>query len=266
MKTILDVRDLSYQSLFSHCTFSLIENQVTVLVGPNRSGKTVLSKILSGLIPTKEMIFFENKSLDSIDSREKQKNFFFLFQDASFPFRFSRVQEELSFYFSYVKLQEEEIQEVLEKVKKQFGLTPLLKKNPNELTLFQKIRLYFALAVILKPKVFLLDHVFEMVSPQEKEILYRDIYFLKQEKMTIFITSSKLEHALIGDKVLILHQGNILLEGSPFEVLKEDGILNKIGLDLPFFVDLSVKLQYYNLVDTIYLTQEKLVNALWKSD
>ena len=54
------------------------------------------------------------------------------------------------------------------------------------------------------------------------------------------------------------------LKGTPLEVLKHDNIINKIGLDVPFMVDLSVKLKDYDLIDGIELDQDRMLDILWK--
>ena len=61
----------------------------------------------------------------------------------------------------------------------------------------------------------------------------------------------------------IISKGKILLEGLPLEVMKEENILNKIGLSLPYMADLSVKLIDFDLLDNIENDIEELVRKLW---
>ena len=56
----------------------------------------------------------------------------------------------------------------------------------------------------------------------------------------------------------------IILEGEPLEVLQRDNIINKAGLEVPFMIDLSVKLRDYDLVSSIELDQDRMVDILWK--
>ena len=62
----------------------------------------------------------------------------------------------------------------------------------------------------------------------------------------------------------ILDKGKIALEGKPLDILKEDNIINKIGLKIPFMIDLSVKLQDYDLISEMTLDMNGMVNKLWK--
>ena len=76
--------------------------------------------------------------------------------------------------------------------------------------------------------------------------------------------TSLLECNLLSDYTYIIDHGEIVLEGNPIEVLEKDNVLNKAGLNLPFMMDLSVKLRDYDLVEEIELDMEKMVNILWK--
>lgn len=71
------------------------------------------------------------------------------------------------------------------------------------------------------------------------------------------------EDALFTDYVIVMFEDKVALEGSTLEVLKEEKIIKRMGLSLPFVIDLSIQLQYYGLVDKIYLNNEELVDRLW---
>ena len=76
--------------------------------------------------------------------------------------------------------------------------------------------------------------------------------------------TSILECNLQSDYTYIISNKQITLEGIPSEVLEKDNIINKAGLELPFMMDLSVKLRDYDLIKDIELDMEKMVNNLWK--
>ena len=78
------------------------------------------------------------------------------------------------------------------------------------------------------------------------------------------MTISDLEYSLSSDKLYILNEGIFMLEGDPLSILEKDNILNKIGLKIPFMIDLSVKLRDYDLVKDIELDMDGMVDTLWK--
>ena len=81
---------------------------------------------------------------------------------------------------------------------------------------------------------------------------------------TIILSTNNLEDTINTDYLYILDKGKIVVEGAPLTVLKEDTLINRLGLTLPFMVDLSLKLKFYELIDDIELDMEALVNKLWK--
>ena len=66
-----------------------------------------------------------------------------------------------------------------------------------------------------------------------------------------------------GD-IIVMDKGKIIIKGSKEDVLREEKIFNKIGLDLPFIVELSIKLNYYGLLDKICFSNSELVQSIWK--
>ena len=89
---------------------------------------------------------------------------------------------------------------------------------------------------------------------------------LRTTGITIVLASSSLDEVIytINSTVYVLDNGSIVSSGSMLDVLSNDSLLNKVGLELPFMVDLSVKLEYYNLVNKITLSPLGLVESLWK--
>ena len=88
--------------------------------------------------------------------------------------------------------------------------------------------------------------------------------YIKTYKVTILITTINLNNTINSDYLIIMIDNNIILEGKPLEVLDKDNIINKVGLDLPFMIDLSSKLRDYNLIEKIEIDKERLIDTLWK--
>ena len=119
--------------------------------------------------------------------------------------------------------------------------------------------------IISKPKILLIDDLSPIFNKQDLlEItnILKDIN--KSHEITIIMITSILECNLQSDYTYIISNKQITLEGIPSEVLEKDNIINKAGLELPFMMDLSVKLKDYDLIKDIELDMEKMVNNLWK--
>ncbi len=264
MDIVLEVQNLSRIDLFRNVSFEIPKERITVLSGSNMCGKTTLIKILSGILPTENTVLLERCFLESLPQEERLKKIAVLFSLKEMPFLMNQVEDEILFSLESLGLKKEEKKKKLEDVLQKFSLSALRKKSPQELTSYEKMKLFLGIVSLTPPKLLLLDEPCVMLTKEERKKFFQDLKKLKKEGISIFLTTSNLEDAIEADQLLILNQGKILLKGDPDTIFLEDGVLNRIGLQLPFLVDLSVKLQYYNLVDQIYSEEEKLVNAIWK--
>ncbi len=90
--------------------------------------------------------------------------------------------------------------------------------------------------------------------------------FLKklEDKNIHFVNiTSKIEEALYAQRLIVYTDDKVQIEGPVISVLKEERILKKLGFSLPFIYDLSLQLNYYGLIDSIYLDEKALVDKLW---
>ena len=89
------------------------------------------------------------------------------------------------------------------------------------------------------------------------------IDLLKRQNMHFILITSNIEEALLGDYIIVFDKKGIFLEGLKSEVLKEEKKLKKVGFGLPFVVDLSIQLNYYDIFKKVYFDMNELVNDLW---
>ena len=86
---------------------------------------------------------------------------------------------------------------------------------------------------------------------------------LKLRNVNFINITSNIEDALFCDYIYVYDKDNIVMEGSKDAVLKEEKILKRLGYGLPFVIDLSLQLNYYNILDEVYYDMESLVHDLW---
>lgn len=111
--------------------------------------------------------------------------------------------------------------------------------------------------------------------PNKQVIFNETLYDLKlDEKMEIFKllkkqnisyinVTSNVEDALYSDYIFVYDGNKLVLEGNRNEVLKEEKTLKRLGYGLPFVVDLSIQLNYYDIFNKVYYDLDELVRALW---
>lgn len=111
--------------------------------------------------------------------------------------------------------------------------------------------------------------------PNKQVIFNETLYGLKlDEKMEIFKllkkqnisyinVTSNVEDAIYSDYIFVYDGNKLVLEGNRNEVLKEEKTLKRLGYGLPFVVDLSIQLNYYDIFNKVYYDLDELVRALW---
>ena len=94
---------------------------------------------------------------------------------------------------------------------------------------------------------------------EKKEIL--DL--LNKQNIKYIIITSNVEEVLLANYLIVFDKENIVVEGETKEVLKEEKLLKRLGFGLPFVVDLSLSLEFYDILDKIYYDTSSLVGELW---
>ena len=73
-----------------------------------------------------------------------------------------------------------------------------------------------------------------------------------------------MEDTIYTDYLLVLYDGINAIDGKSLDVLKNEKVLKRLGFDLPFYVDLSIQLELYGLINKMYLNKEAMVKNVWK--
>jgi energy-coupling factor transport system ATP-binding protein len=265
MTELLTVENLTHEDLFENISFQVHQEEFMTISGGNNCGKTTLIRILSGEIPKTNTISLYGTHLEDYPQNLWKEITGTIIPQDNASFLLETVQEELEYTIQLFKKTKEEREKTYKDIIKKYKLTKYQKKSPNDLKVFVKLKLMLAKIMLSSPQILLIDNTDQELEPEEQQEwieLLKDI--IEEQKIAIIMTISDLNIALKSDKLLIISEKKILLEGSPLEVLEKDNILNKIGLDLPFMMDLSVKLKDYNVVEEVELDMDRMVDNIWK--
>lgn len=99
-----------------------------------------------------------------------------------------------------------------------------------------------------------------VLSNKEKKEIFD---LLDKQNINYVNVTSNIEDSLFGDYVIVYDEESKVLEGNRDVVLKNEKILKKLGFGVPFVVDLSIQLMYYDILDRVYFDVDNLLEALW---
>ena len=256
MKYAIEVSNFSYENLFEDLTMNVEMNRFITVSSPNNCGKTTLIRILNREIITSSDIKVLGYPINdySIDEYSSLVQCVIPLEKTT-PLK--SVDEEMK----STKATDEMIEWIYSGLK----MKKIRYKKIENLNKEDFIRYQLASAIAKLPRILLIDSINPYFSDLEMKEIMR---FLKEVHLkypiTIINTTIDLKDSLLTDYLYIINNKKIALEGFPIQVLQKDNIINKIGLNIPFMVDLSVKLRDYNLIEDIELDQNRLVDLLWK--
>lgn len=119
----------------------------------------------------------------------------------------------------------------------------------------------FTYEEILKEEKVVFFNILNNLSKEELDKLFK---FLNDNNILFVNFTNDIELSLYTDYLIIYDQDKILMEGKTLDILKNEKLIKRLGLNLPFIVELSLLLKDYGLVKDIYLDKESLVDKLWK--
>lgn len=268
MRDMIKIKDLSFsyhnKLVFDKLNLSFGDGEWVTVVGPNGSGKSTLVKILVGLLPFEGNITIDNLDFCKENLGYIRKEIGVVFENADDSFVAETVADDIAFSLENLSFGHTKIKTMINEIADTFKIQNILELEPHTLSGGEKQKVAIAAALVSKPKILIIDDALEMIDNEAKEEILKILNkFHKEEKTTIINITHNLEEAYYADRIVVINDGALLMEGPLKEVLKEDKIFNRIGIEVPFMVDLSNKLRLYGLVDHMILNMDEMVNELW---
>jgi len=195
--------------------------EIVGLLGPNGAGKTTTFEMILGFLhPDSGKILLDGKDIAFLPSWERaRRGISYLPQEISI---FARLTVEQNLYIileSYYR-DKEEMKRICEEYLRKLGLFELRKTIAGALSGGEKRRLEIARSLTLNPKFFLLDEPFSGIDPKTVSELQDIVVELKKSNIGILLTDHNVRDALkITDRAYLIYKGEILLEGTPEEIL-----------------------------------------------
>ena len=236
------------------------------VLGHNGSGKTTLAKHVNGLLlPTEGTVW-----VGDMDTRDEEhiwdvrKTAGMVFQNPDNQIIGNIVEEDVGFGPENIGVPTEEIWKRVEESLKAVGMTAYRLQSPNKLSGGQKQRVAIAGVMAMKPECIILDEPTAMLDPNGRREVIRTIHELNRaEGITVLLITHYMEEAIEADRIIVMDDGRIVMDGQPREIFSRVKELKSHGLDVPQVTELAWELKEAGmpLTDGI-LSREELVEQL----
>ena len=266
---IIDIKNLNFKydnkQIFNNFNLEIKESTFTTIIGLNGSGKSTLIKTILGLLKYDGEIKIDELTLNKENIKEIRKKIGVVFENPDNQFVAETVMDDIAFSLENLKLNSKDIKRKVREISNYIGISNLLEKEPSVLSGGEKQLVALASALVHEPKILILDEALTMVDVRTRKQIYSILEDINKNKnMTIINVTHDMDELLYGDDIILIDNGNVILKGPKEEVLLEEKIFNSLNLELPFMVNLSIKLKYYGLVDKLIFDMKEMVDQIWK--
>ncbi len=247
------------------------KGEFIAILGHNGSGKSTLAKHLNViLMPTEGSVWVDGK-----DTSE-DKNLWEIRQSAGMVFQNpdnqiigTVVEEDVGFGPENMGVPTDEIWQRVDRALRSVNMIAYRHHSPNKLSGGQKQRVAIAGVVAMRPQCIVLDEPTAMLDPVGRKEVIETVRELNEtEQVTVILITHYMEEVIHADRIFVMDQGRIVLQGKPKEVFAQVELLKRYRLDVPQVTELAYELKLAGIeIPDGVLTTEELVEALrcWKN-
>lgn len=253
------------------------DGEFLAVIGHTGSGKSTLIQHLNGLLkPASGKIYVDGTDITDKDTKlvDIRKKVGLVFQYPEYQLFEETIAKDIAYGPSNLGLNEDEILKRVKKSMEMVGLNYEEYKDisPFELSGGQKRRVAIAGVIAMEPKVLILDEPTAGLDPAGRDDILEQIKLLHEKyNMTIILVSHSMEDVgKLAEKIIVMNDGHVELQGKPKEVFKEIDTLEKIGLAVPQVTYLmrELKKKGFNVSEDIFTVEKaksELLNILLKN-
>lgn len=249
-----------------HVDIDAEEGQFIAVLGHNGSGKSTFAKHLNVLLsPTEGAVWVDGKDTRQMEELWNiRQSAGMVFQNPDNQIIGTIVEEDVGFGPENLGVPTKEIWNRVKESLKAVGMYEHRKESPNKLSGGQKQRVAIAGVIAMEPKCIVLDEPTAMLDPNGRKEVLKTVQLLRERKhMTVILITHYMEEVVDADKIYVMDQGHVVMEGTPRQIFSQVDTLKKYRLDVPQVTMLAYELKKrgLELPDGILRTEE-LVEAL----
>lgn len=237
MKAI-DIKNLAYYYvkdegyILKDFNLTINKGEWVSILGHNGSGKSTLSKLIVGLLAKREGTIEVNGVFLEDNPYEIRKMVGIVFQNPDNQFVGSTVRDDIAFGLENKLIPREEMPILIDRFSEVVGMKEFLNKEPHNLSGGEKQRVAIAGVLAMDTDIIILDEATSMLDPKGRSEVMETINNLSNGEKTIITITHDLEEAVLSDRIVVLNKGEIVLDGKPLDVFKNEEIILEAGLDI----------------------------------
>jgi energy-coupling factor transport system ATP-binding protein len=249
MEAIIKFKNVNFEykpgmKNINNISFDIFPNEYICIIGHNGSGKSTVSKLLTGILERNGgEIYIDNTVVSNSSLASLKNKIGIIFQNPDNQFIGLTSKDDIAFGLENKMYSSSEIDEKINKLSSLVDITEYLDIEPNSLSGGQKQKVAIASILALDPDIFIFDESTSMLDPRSK-IEIRDLMVkLKNDfKKTVISITHNMEEVIKSDRVFVMEKGMIVKIGTPKEIFSNFDELVKLKLDLPFVTSVSREL------------------------
>ena len=247
----LSVKNLTFgyttnKKTLKDISFSVERGSYVSLLGHNGSGKSTLAKLLVGLLPfSKGEIYISGVQLNRENLNTIRNKASIVFQNPDNQFIGITVEDDIAFSLENRNIPREEMVKLVKEYAAKVGMDEFLNKEPAYLSGGQKQRVAIADALVINPEILILDEATSMLDPKGKKDILDLIKEMRKENpnLTVISITHDVEEAFLSDRIILLDNGELVADETPYKLFNNDELIEKYKLDVPFEIKLKKALK-----------------------
>lgn len=245
-------------------SFSVERGSYTTIIGHNGSGKSTIAKLLIGLLEKEEgEILIDGAPLTLENLAAIRSKVGIVFQNPDNQFIGATVRDDIAFGLENHNVDPKEMDGIIDRFAQEVNMTSYLNHEPTRLSGGQKQRVAIAGVLAMSPEILILDEATSMLDPEGKGDVNELVDQLHHSRnMTILSITHDIEEVRKSDHVLVMNEGQIVMDGDPDVILHRYADLVKLRLDAPFSVKLALELKKLGIVLDNPMDEEGMVDQL----
>ncbi len=249
-----------------HVNFQVKKGEFLVVLGRNGSGKSTIAKHINAiLVPTGGKVYVEN--LDTSDEKNTwniRNKAGMVFQNPDNQIVATIVEEDVAFGPENLGVPPKEIRARVDECLKRVNMYEYRRHAPHLLSGGQKQRVAIAGVLAMRPDCIIFDESTAMLDPSGRREVMSTIKEINSKyNMTVILITHYMEEAVEADRIIVVDEGKIKMEGSPRNIFSQVSKMKKIGLDVPQMTELAYELRNSGVdIKPDILTIDEMVSEL----